>query len=458
MHDDLDLRVIERHHVAEPQFREALRNRVTAIVDGTHTSPTEPDGPEAVIVEHMLEREARGARQSRRWVASAAVVVGAAAAIVGIIVVSPADDTSSPTSDSVLTTDPSVESTVAIVEPIPVVTPELFTEIAPGTMVDLPDAPIIGRNGTAMVWTGTEMVVWGGSAYDPVTDTVPGLSDGAALNLANGTWRVIGESPLSGRHSPAAAWTGTEMIVWGGFLGDDLRINDGAAYNPNTDSWRMLPEVPFGMGQGGIVTMVWTGDEAVISDGAATAAYNPVTDSWRRLDRVVGGADPVWTGNAVIWVSDTLTRWDVATDTWTVVPGSYAEVVGIPSADGIMRTFVALPATMGEPVHILDESLVPIADLPPFPDDSALFDGKIDASANWVGVEIIFTIWAGVFPHEPTQVWALNPTTHTWRQLSDAVPDGPVVVGDVVLAWGEENGPNVKTIGVAYRAGPDLSN
>ncbi len=37
---------------------------------------------------------------------------------------------------------------------------------------------------------------------------------------------------------PVGVWTGTEMIVWGGndwlFLGD---LGDGARYNPATDSW-----------------------------------------------------------------------------------------------------------------------------------------------------------------------------------------------------------------------------
>ena len=37
-----------------------------------------------------------------------------------------------------------------------------------------------------------------------------------------------------------------------------------------------------------ILSMVWTGNEAVVSGGLVTAAYNPVTDSWRRLaDRAV---------------------------------------------------------------------------------------------------------------------------------------------------------------------------
>ena len=35
MHEDLDLRVIERHHDADPQYREALRKRLVAILDGS---------------------------------------------------------------------------------------------------------------------------------------------------------------------------------------------------------------------------------------------------------------------------------------------------------------------------------------------------------------------------------------------------------------------------------------
>ena len=470
MHDDLDLRVIEREHVADPQYREALRQRVAGILDGTQASPhTEADAPDAVPVELIVGLQAGQERHWPRWMASGAALVGAAAMIAGIVLVAPADDTLSPTNESVPATEftvdetvpattASVESTVAVIEPAPVVTPELFTEIAPGTMVDLPGAPIIGRNQSATVWTGTEMIVWGGSAYDPVTDSVPRLTDGAALNLADGTWRIIAASPLSARDTPAAVWTGTEMIVWGGFVGDDIRTYDGAAYNPNTDTWRMLPPVPFSMGGGStIMTMVWTGDEAVVNGAATTVAYHRVTDSWRRLDRTVGAGNAIWTGNAVVWVSTTLTRWDVAANTWTVDSHSYANLLGIPSAGGVMNALIALPKQTGAPVQILDGTLDPISELPPFPGDPALFGDTIGASAKWVGDEAIFTIWTGAFPYETTQVWALDPSTGTWRQLSDSVPEGQVVVGDVVLAWGEENGPSVKTIGVAYRAGSDLS-
>ena len=147
-----------------------------------------------------------------------------------------------------------------------------------------------------------------------------------------------------------------------------------------------------------------------------------------------------------------LTRYDVAADSWTLGGGSYAEVVGVPSADGVMSTFVALPAETGAPTQILDRDLNPIGELPAFPGDPSLFGDTVGASAKWVGEEAIFRIWAGEFPYEPEQVWALNPTTQTWRQLDPAPPEGLVVAGDVMLSWGEVNGPAVATFGVAYRS------
>ena len=71
------------------------------------------------------------------------------------------------------------------------------------------DWPLGERTSPPMVWTGTELVVWGGGIYDAA-------GDGAAFNLAKGTWRVIAQAPIGPRETPAVAWTGTEMLVWGG--------------------------------------------------------------------------------------------------------------------------------------------------------------------------------------------------------------------------------------------------
>lgn len=326
----------------------------------------------------------------------------------------------------------------------------LFAEIAPGEMVDLPGAPIGGRGEPAAVWTGTEMIVWGGfgSSEEQYFD------DGAAFNLANGTWRVIAPAPISPRNYPAAVWTGTEMIVWGGFIDEDVRIYDGAAYNPATDMWRLLPPNPVSMGGGiTILSMVWTGDEAVVVGGVAAAAYDPVTNSWRRLAAPASpGFDAMWAGDSIVWMdSNRMMRYGLAADRWSVVDvGSSAALVGIPGSDGLVSTFVNLPSETGAPTQLLDSTGNPIAELPAFPGDPSLFGDHVGASGLWVGDEAIFWIWTGAFPYETEQVWALNPSTQSWRQLDAALLEygARVVAGDVLLVWTEDGGT-----GVAYRVG-----
>jgi hypothetical protein len=136
-----------------------------------------------------------------------------------------------------------------------------------------------------------------------------------------------------------------------------------------------------------------------------------------------------------------------------VIAGSYAALVGVPAADGVMSSFVALPAAPGAPVRILDKDLEPVGELPAFPGDPRLSDGTLGATGQLVGDEIIFAIYlVHGFSREPDPLWALNPTTQTWRRLDPAVPAGLVVAGDVMLAWGEVNGPVEETFGVAYRS------
>jgi hypothetical protein len=153
-------------------------------------------------------------------------------------------------------------------------------------------APIPGGVGYSAIWTGEEMIVWGdaspigrgkrtaGAAYHPDTDR----------------WRIIADAPLAPRAGHLAVWTGKEMIVWGGFLTAYERERydgEGAAYDPATDSWRMLPSAPLPAGydaMGG-----WTGSEVVVlatpmgdepvdaPRQAAAAAYEPGRNAWRRI-------------------------------------------------------------------------------------------------------------------------------------------------------------------------------
>ncbi|HSM30192.1 MAG TPA: Ig-like domain-containing protein [Woeseiaceae bacterium] len=119
------------------------------------------------------------------------------------------------------------------------------------------------RRLNAIAWTGTEMIVWGGESTSGST-----LNTGARYNPATDTW-----SPMSTLNAPsprrdmAYAWTGTEFIVWGGisaFAGGTL-LTDGARYNPASDTWTPMAagDAPGGTG----LIAAWTGTEMIVWNG-----------------------------------------------------------------------------------------------------------------------------------------------------------------------------------------------
>jgi hypothetical protein len=63
---------------------------------------------------------------------------------------------------------------------------------------------------------------------------LPTISDGAAC--IDDTWAPTNTTNApDGRSQHTAVWTGSEMIVWGGNNGSSF--NTGGRYNPSTDSW-----------------------------------------------------------------------------------------------------------------------------------------------------------------------------------------------------------------------------
>src|SRR5437870_5641147 len=70
---------------------------------------------------------------------------------------------------------------------------------------------------------------------------------------------------LKGEHITPAVWTGTEMIVWGG-SDDANHLNTGGRYNPANDSW-MATSTTNAPDARGFHTAVWTGSEMVIWGG-----------------------------------------------------------------------------------------------------------------------------------------------------------------------------------------------
>ncbi|HYO42753.1 MAG TPA: RNA polymerase sigma factor [Candidatus Limnocylindrales bacterium] len=172
------------------------------------------------------------------------------------------------------------------------------------TRTSLPKAPIAGREGQSAVWTGSHLVVWGGRV---VGEAVP-PPDGAALDvLAGGEWTIMPASPLTPRRDALIAWTGSEVLIFGGHaVPSDLELADGAAWSPATGSWRTLPKAP--LAADFQQAAVWTGDRWLVMSGATLAAYDPVTDAWATLasppidpseDKISLG----WTGSDLLLVT-----------------------------------------------------------------------------------------------------------------------------------------------------------
>jgi hypothetical protein len=96
------------------------------------------------------------------------------------------------------------------------------------TPTSLTNAPS-ARAGHTAVWSGSEMIVWGGGATGPAF-----LNTGGRYNPGADTWTPTSTTNApAGRQEHTAVWTGSEMIVWGGFP----VLNTGGRYNPTVDSW-----------------------------------------------------------------------------------------------------------------------------------------------------------------------------------------------------------------------------
>lgn len=126
----------------------------------------------------------------------------------------------------------------------------------------LPDA----RNGATAVWDGREVLVLGG-AGDPHGGKPGALATaGFAYNPTTNRWRRL--PPMeSGRASFAAVWTGKQVLVWGGTTRQDppLIPPHGLAYDPASNSWSTLPQAPL-LGRLD-PTAVWTGRAMIVWGG-----------------------------------------------------------------------------------------------------------------------------------------------------------------------------------------------
>jgi hypothetical protein len=130
------------------------------------------------------------------------------------------------------------------------------------------------------VWAGDRMIIWGGEIPGRegfVDDSILGADDGAAWDPATDSWSsVSAEGAPSPREHAVAFWTGNEVLIWGGqhLLPPEggssapEQFADGGLYEPLRDSWRPA-STDNAPAQHEYVAAVWTGTKMILWGGGS---------------------------------------------------------------------------------------------------------------------------------------------------------------------------------------------
>jgi len=330
------------------------------------------------------------------------------------------------------------------------------------------------------VWSGSEMIVWGGTGQDIFFSQ---LNSGGRYDPATDSWTAtnVTNAP-SPRDLHTAVWTGTEMIVWGG-TGDFLNFNSGGRYNPGTDSWIAMTSIaPYPRN---LHTAVWTGTQMIVWGGNSDKGlldtggkYNPNTNTWTETSTTNAPTardhhTAVWAGNQmIVWggeddsfnLQNTGGRYDPVTNSWTAT-----SITNAPSG----REFHTAVWTASEMIVWGGQD-----DNFSFPRDGGKYnpvsnswlattklapDGRTNHSAIWTGTQMI--VWGGSGDNfddldtggqyiPGTDSWTTTNTTNapSARESHTAVWTGSETGSQMIVWGGTANGTNVNT-GGRYCAG-----
>lgn len=298
------------------------------------------------------------------------------------------------------------------------------------------------RSGHVALWTGSQMLVWGGAVQD--------LRRGHRYDPATDTWTAMSRigAPEGGQFSPfgTAVWTGTEMLAWNGTA--------GGRYNPATDTWTPMSAI----GGPPAATAVWTGSEMIVWSGIG-GRYDPGTDTWTPTSTINApvarsGHRAVWTGSVmVVWggqasnapnvALNTGGRYDPATNTWTATSLASAPVArSLHTALWTGSRVIVWGGSNSNTGGYYDDggSYDPVGNV-----WTAIPTGPLilrrQHSAVWTGTEMI--IWGGTVPGPGNMnAGRYDPVTGNWTVISVAgelersYSHSAVWTGNLMIVWG----------------------
>jgi hypothetical protein len=316
-----------------------------------------------------------------------------------------------------------------------------------------------GRYGHTIIWTGNEMIVWGGYYYFEHF-----LNSGAKYNPTIDTWTPITSTNAPvGRLRHTAVWTGNQMIVWGGESGGlGATTNTGGRYDPVTDTWTPMT-VTNAPAPREWHSAVWTGSELIVWGGCSTIScnqrfndggrYDPVSDTWRPITSSIAARythQAFWTGDKmIVWGGTTDPQgysFDPDTNIWTPITTTNAPAPAFGSA-GIWT---------GSELIVWGGCTVYASPCPSYVQGGGRYQPDTDTwtpitttnapatrnahTAVWTGSEMI--VWGGSGTGCLNTGGRYNPNADTW--ISTSIMDAPSLrcfhgaawTGATMIIWG----------------------
>jgi N-acetylneuraminic acid mutarotase len=326
---------------------------------------------------------------------------------------------------------------------------------------------LVGRASHSAIWTGSRMIVWGG--WNQI-DAEYRLASGGRYDPATDTWSPTSRlGAPAGRSDHAAVWTGNEMIIWGG-QGESVGTPDtGGRYDPIADTWSPITSVGAAPAAG---LPVWTGQRMVVfaRSGGTGALYDPTSDSWTPTSTSgapLAATVAVWTGTrVVVWNGGSSGgggRYDPVADSWTAM-----STIGAPSpraaATSIWTgTDVVIWGGLAGHNNAFNTGgrYDPMTDAWTATSTIGAPARRYEHTAVWTGHEMV--VWGGVanFDTLDNSGGRYNPSTDSWTSTSDVgVPSGrheqtAVWTGNVMVVFGgagNEGGREQFSSGGIYHA------
>jgi N-acetylneuraminic acid mutarotase len=327
------------------------------------------------------------------------------------------------------------------------------------------------RESHKAVWTGSEMIVWGG--LDDLNFV--SLNTGGRYNPNTNTWTATSVNNVpDARFNHTAVWTGSEMIVWGGTHAALTHLNTGGRYNPNTDTWTATNTTAPDARERH--TAVWTGSEMIIWGGSTDTdvfntggRYNPDTDSWTAISTINvpdarSSHTAVWTGNEmIIWGGfsgfpnrldlNTGGRYDPNTNSWTAtntydVPDPRVSHTAVWTGSEM----IVWGGSEGTGEINTGGQYNPSTDSWTATSTTNAPEARVYHTAVWTGGEMI--VWGGTdFVNYFNTGGRYNPITDNWTATSTAnAPEGrdfhtAVWTGSEMIVWGGGGGVALNTGG-----------